>query len=476
MKNLITTVFPILLLGLPGCSQMDLNQETVLNEPALSVQEKMLHRRAIETAVWAMPMTNTLAMRDGLGGAGCKFNNVCYFSEIQTWRAAVTTPNNTTPYIFAFWNIKDGPVMIEVPPIGVNVGLWGTLMDVWQRPLADVGAKGRDKGEGAKYLIVADNYDGDTFGADYVLKQKTLNGYTLLRPIIPDSSPASLKIAEEFTRKLKIYYADSPAATTYVDLQDAEIDGVVHFDFSLYEMIDRAIQEENLEQRDAVALGMLRGIGIEKGESFNPSEKQKAIFNNAAAEALAYLQDTYFDNSPKASLGNGWVVLTPASSYETVFDWVVDSGAMALDDRGSSYFAFFSSAEEFNLTNPPTMYLLTGRDAEGKKLMGDDTYKFNVPANVPVRQFWSVLIYDYQDATFLNNVDKYGVASSEDLSYNEDGSVDVYFGPTRPEGVEESNYVPTIKGKGWFPYFRFYGPEPALFKGEFKLNKIERLE
>ena len=122
------------------------------------------------------------------------------------------------------------------------------------------------------------------------------------------------------------------------------------------------------------------------------------------------------------------------------------------------------------------MYLLTGRDAEGKKLMGDDTYKFNVPANVPVRQFWSVLIYDYQDATFLNNVDKYGVASSEDLSYNEDGSVDVYFGPTRPEGVEESNYVPTIKGKGWFPYFRFYGPEPALFKGGFKLNKIERLE
>lgn len=59
----------------------------------------------------------------------------------------------------------------------------------------------------------------------------------------------------------------------------------------------------------------------------------------------------------------------------------------------------------------------------------------------------------------------YGVASSEKLNYNEDGSVDVYFGPTRPEGVEETNYVPTIRGKGWFPYFRLYGPEPALFKG-----------
>jgi len=447
-----------------------------LQESTLSIQEKMLHRRAIETAVWAMPMTNTLAMRDGLGEAGCELNNVCYFSKIQTWRAAVTTPNNTTPYIFAFWNIKDGPVMVEVPPIGENVGLWGTLMDVWQRPLADVGAKGRDKGVGAKYLIVAEDYKGETFGADYVLKQKTLNGYTLLRPIIPDASEQSLKMAEDFTKKLKIYDPTKPLETDYVDLQDATIDGVVHFDLSLYQLIDRAIQEENLEQRDAVALGMLKGIGIEKGEVFNPTEKQKTILNNAAAESLAYLQDTYFDNSPKASLGNGWVVLTPATSYETVFDWVVDSGAMALDDRGSSYFAFFSSAEEFNLTNPPTMYLLTGRDADGEKLMGENTYRFNVPANVPVRQFWSVLIYDYQDATFLNNVDKYGVASSEKLIYNEDGSVDVYFGPTRPEGVDESNYVPTISGKGWFPYFRFYGPEPSLFKGEYKLNKIEKLE
>ena len=445
-------------------------------ESTLSTQEKMLHRRAIETAVWAMPMTNTLAMRDGLGEAGCELNNVCYFSKIQTWRAAVTTPNNTTPYIFAFWNIKDGPVMIEIPPVEENVGLWGTLMDVWQRPLADVGAKGRDKGQGAKYLIVAEEYEGETFGADYVLKQKTLNGYTLLRPIISDASDQSLAIAEDFTKKLKIYAPLNTIKTEYIDLQDAVIDGVVHFDFSLYELIDRAVQEENLELRDSVALGMLRGIGIEKGKRFDPSEDQKRIFRNAAYEALAYLQDTYFDNSPKANLGNGWVVLTPATSYETVFNWVVDSGAMALDDRGSSYFAFFSSAEEFNLTNPPTMYLLTGRDADGNKLMGGNSYKFIVPADVPVRQFWSVLIYDYQDATFLNNVDKYGVASSEDLDYNEDGSVDVYFGPVRPDGVKESNYVPTIEGKGWFPYFRFYGPEPALFKGEFKLNKIEKLE
>ena len=110
---------------------------------------------------------------------------------------------------------------------------------------------------------------------------------------------------------------------------------------------------------------MLQGIGIEKGKEFNPSEKQQEILESAAKEALEYLQDTYFDNSPKAQLGNGWTVLTPSTSYQTKFTWVTENGTMALDDRGSSYFAFCTSAEKFNLTNPPTMYLLTGRDADG---------------------------------------------------------------------------------------------------------------
>ena len=100
-------------------------------------------------------------------------------------------------------------------------------------------------------------------------------------------------------------------------------------------------------------------------------------------------------------MGNGWTVLTPASSYETGFEWLMSSGALALDDRGSSFFAFYTSAEEFNLTNPPTMYLLTSRDADGERLDGGTTYSLTVPPNVPVDQFWSVLVYDFEDTIRL---------------------------------------------------------------------------
>jgi hypothetical protein len=55
---------------------------------------------------------------------------------------------------------------------------------------------------------------------------------------------------------------------------------------------------------------------------------------------------------------------------------------------------------------------------------------------------------------------------------NADGSVDVYFGPKAPAGLE-SNWVPTAPGKPWFTLFRFYGPDKALFEKTWKLNDIE---
>ena len=476
-KKTIHFHFFCLALILTACTQ---NQKKTEVEPTskangqeYTAQEKMMHRRAVETAVWAMPMTNAWAMKLGYEAIGSEDNMVNYFSKLQDWKFRITTPNNTTPYIQFFWSIENGPVMIEIPTVEDGVALFGTLMDIWQRPLADVGPKGRDAGKGGKYLIVPAGYTGDTFGANEVLEQKTVHGYTIIRPIIANASEENLVKATAYTQKLKVYNVNDPQPTKYNDVAGKLIDGVVKFDLSLYQMINDFLQTDNIEERDAVAYGMLKGLGIEKGKEFNPTAKEKEIFEDAAKEALAYLQDTYFDNSPKAQLGNGWTVLTPSTSYQTKFTWVTENGTMELDDRGSSYFAFCTSAEKFNLTNPPTMYLLTGRDADGDKLDGGKTYKFTVPANVPARQFWSILVYDYENSAFLET-NKMGVASTEKIKVNEDGTVDIFIGPNKPKGVKASNFIPTVEGKGWFPYFRFYGPEPALFKGEFKLNKIEK--
>ena len=63
----------------------------------------------------------------------------------------------------------------------------------------------------------------------------------------------------------------------------------------------------------------------------------------------------------------------------------------------------------------------------------------------------------------------------QDLVKNADGSVDLYFGPRAPQGFEQ-NWIPTLAGKAWFPYFRLYGPTEAHFDRRWILPNIEKVK
>jgi hypothetical protein len=55
------------------------------------------------------------------------------------------------------------------------------------------------------------------------------------------------------------------------------------------------------------------------------------------------------------------------------------------------------------------------------------------------------------------------------------GSVDLLFRPTAPPG-QEARWIETIPGKGWFTYFRIYGPEQAAFDGSWKPGDFEEVK
>jgi Protein of unknown function (DUF1214) len=52
--------------------------------------------------------------------------------------------------------------------------------------------------------------------------------------------------------------------------------------------------------------------------------------------------------------------------------------------------------------------------------------------------------------------------------------VDIYIGPKPPAG-QESNWFYTPSGQAWFPWFRVYGPEKAVFDKTWRLPDIEKL-
>ncbi len=63
----------------------------------------------------------------------------------------------------------------------------------------------------------------------------------------------------------------------------------------------------------------------------------------------------------------------------------------------------------------------------------------------------------------------------EGIKKNTDGSIDIYFAPKAPKGMENS-WIQTIPGKSWFIILRMYGPlEPWLDK-TWRPSEIELVE
>src|SRR5499426_531964 len=92
----------------------------------------------------------------------------------------------------------------------------------------------------------------------------------------------------------------------------------------------------------------------------------------------------------------------------------------------------------------------------------------------PVKNFWSVILYDNQTRSMIQTDQQFPSVSSQTggLKVNADGSVDVYFGPTSPAG-KEKNWVQTVPGKGWNVILRLYSPLKPWFAKMWRPGEIE---
>jgi len=426
----------------------------------------------MEAAIWAMPVMNYKFYRDALIDAGVGPNDVGYFSKVQDWKFQTATPNNTTPYILTHWTVKDGPIVVEIPPATKDVGIFGTLMDAWQRPMDDVGAAGRDRGRGAKYLLVPPGYSGPLLPGALVYQQRTHNGFAILRPIIADSSPESLAKATEYVKQVKIYAFGQEPQTRYVDLYGKLLEMTPVMDETIYRKIHEFVEEELVEEMNVTMMGLLSQIGIRKGEPFEPTEEQQAIYAKAAPEALEYMIEQYHRIlNPPFFKGKKWRSLLPPGFAETELTYEFPS-YYDYNARGALFYAVISSVKNYGSA---TFYLDLAETPDGEWLDGGKNYKLVMPPDVPVNDFWAITTYDLMTASYLRDIEPSSIDSTmQEVQKNEDGSVDIYFGPEAPAG-HESNWLPTDPNRRFFLLARFYGPKPEIVNGSYELNDIERV-
>ncbi len=89
----------------------------------------------------------------------------------------------------------------------------------------------------------------------------------------------------------------------------------------------------------------------------------------------------------------------------------------------------------------------------------------------------SVMVYDPQTRSQLQTSQPYPSKNNkrDEMIINEDGSLDLYFGPEAPEG-KEANWIQTVPQKGWFSLLRLYSPTEAWFDKTWRPGEIELIE
>lgn len=434
----------------------------------------MVERRAVEAVIWGMPAVNTELMYQAMLKLGGKPNQIVYWSGLLDWRNQTLTPNPDVIYLMAFFDTKDGPMVIEIPPAGDGV-INGSIMDPWQAALEDVGPAGVDKGAGGKYLILPPGYKETVPDGFIALPSGNYQGYALLRSILKSGSEADVKSAVAYGKRIKLYplsQASNPPETVFLDAIGSVYDSTIPYDLRFFQSLDRLVQREPWLTRDKVMIDQLRSLGIEKGKPFRPDEATRRLLNKAAGEAHAWLEMQYATMFAPYYAGRQWAFPILPEVIDGLQSQFANPDSYPVDGRGVTYTMAFFSTKHSGIGQ---FYLMTIKDRDGRDFDGTSIYRLTVPANAPVKQYWSATVYDRATHAFIRDMPRAGRSSqSPGLKANADGSVDIWFGPKTPAG-KEANWVPTKPGRKFEVLFRFYGPDKPVFDKSWALPDIEKV-
>lgn len=437
-------------------------------------ERQAVERRAIEAVNWGMPAVNFDQMyqamvRDAKGGK----NQIVYWSRLFDWKNQTLTPNPDVIYVMPFFDTKEaGPMVLELPPASAAGSITGTIMDCWQAPLEDVGRAGLDKGRGGKYLILPPGYTKPLPKGYLPLRSANYQGYALLRSILAGGTEADQAKAVDYAKRIRLYplsQASAPPPTRFVDAIDVVFDAKIPYDLRFFQSLDRIVQYEPWLPRDKVMIDMLRTIGIEKGKPFAPDAATQESLNRAAATARQWLDARYASSFPRFYEQSRWTPPFVPEIKDTVATMYETADAYSVDARGLADTYAFSTIKHLGAGQ---FYLITVQDKDGKPLDGATTYRLTIPPNAPVRQYWSIVLYDREQHTLIRNVARPSRSSqSSGIQKNSDGSVDLYLGPRAPAG-KESNWIPTDPTRQFEAMFRAYAPEKAFFEKTWTLPDI----
>jgi len=443
---------------------LDFTHDFANGYPTAATVEKLYDerdfQRACQAYLWSLPAVSFTAWQRGITkGLGARNGQIVAILSYEA-RRGILTANATTPYYMVFADLSSGPLVFEMPKQGVQ----GGITDAWQNNIPDSEAP-------ATYLLLAPGQNASGNVTGYAVRRSpTFNIFFGVR--LTDTDPEKAQKALANLRVYSYTQRDNPPKMDILDSGDKNWSGRPPAGMEYWQRLDDVIQREPTEPRDIFFHAMLRPLGLEKGKPFKPDARQTKILTDAAlvgeAMAKANTADRRFADV-KYRPGAHWDFALQLDADDPGAFWNL------LDERASWFYEAVGAGPSMapKRPGPSSAYLGAYKDERGEWLDGGKSYRLRVPPNPPIKLFWSVTVYDVDTRALILNREKIADRSSRmDLRNNADGSVDIYCAPKAPAGFEK-NWIPTVPGKNWFAYFRFYQPTEAYFDRSWPLPDFE---
>jgi hypothetical protein len=249
-------------------------------------------------------------------------------------------------------------------------------------------------------------------------------------------------------------------------------------DSTYWDKLKAFIDYEPVAAVDPELRGVLASIGIVKGQPFQPTTKQRELLKKAVETApkmiLATRQLGRPDNRnlyyEDRQYQNQWAGATSEWLQESYLD---------VDQRAGFFQIAFSSAPAMvmHTLGAGSKYPNAFRDSKGEFLNGSNTYKLHLPPDPPADLFWAVTLYNITDGTMVETPQYMPSINSlsDAVARNADGSIDLWFGPAKPENAPDTNFIQTVNGRNFLAAVRLYGTGVEFFDQAWKPDDVVRL-
>jgi hypothetical protein len=356
-------------------------------------------------------------------------------------------------------------------------------VDFWQQGFTDIGIFGPNAGEGGTHVLVGPNTPKDKIpepaNNQLVHQVDTDQIFYLARML---GTPEQVK---ELSSQLQIYSYGEEPKNDIITGEDKFVANYQPRGLAYWELLHHAINKEVVQERDRHFMYWLKTLGIEKGKPFKPTERQIRVLEDGAkvgemmAKTLVYnerLPGVLRQNNWRMILGGEWgegIKYTQRTRYYDTFD-----------PRARYSYEAITTSPAMTVPMPGKAQAYIGKfeDEDGQRLQGGNNYVVQINGPVPAELFWSIVVYDTDTRTVIDN--REGAAGGKatvgsktpELRTNDDGSITMMLGPDAPPKGWEANYVQTLPGRGWFPYMRAYGAGEEFFNDVYKFPTVNKVE